>query len=97
MEIKWSKPALDQLDKALDFIIEQGYTSYAIELEEKILSRIENLVSNYNIYPTDKYRKDNDGTYHAFETDEYRISYRVQKSTIKIIRIRHTSRKTRMY
>jgi plasmid stabilization system protein ParE len=97
VEIKWSNPALDQFDKALDFIITQGYASYAIELEDKILSRIENLVSNYNIYPVDKYKKYNDGTYHAFETDEYRISYRVQKTTIKIIRIRHTSRRTRMY
>jgi len=97
VEIKWSKPALVQLDKALDFIAEQGYPSYANELEEKILSRIEKLPNNYNIYPADKYKNDNDGTYHAFEIDEYRVSYRVKDTGIKIIRIRHTSRKTRLY
>jgi plasmid stabilization system protein ParE len=97
VEVKWSKPALDQLDKALDFIIEQGYPSYAAELEEKIVSRVENLIKNYDIYPIDKYKKDNDGSYHAFEIDEYRVSYRVKDPVIKIIRVRHTSRKTRPY
>ena len=97
VEVKWSKPALNQLDKALDFIIENGFISYAAELEESIISRIGNLISNYTIYPTDKYKKDNDGSYRAFEVDEYRISYRVKKSQIKIIRIRHTSRKPLKY
>jgi len=95
--IKWSKPALDQLDKALDFIIEEGFVAYAAKLEEGILTRVENLIDNYTIYPTDKYKKDNDGSYHAFEVDEYRISYRVKNSQIKIIRIRHTSRRPRKY
>ncbi|WP_394348364.1 type II toxin-antitoxin system RelE/ParE family toxin [Mucilaginibacter corticis] len=58
---------------------------------------VENLIENYNIYPTDKYKKDNDGTYHAFEIDEYRISYRVKNNQIKILRIRHTSRKISKY
>jgi plasmid stabilization system protein ParE len=95
--VKWSKPALDQLDKALDFIISEGFISYAAKLEESIISRIENLVRNYNIYPIDRYKKDNDGSYHAFEVEEYRISYRVKNSQVKIIRIRHTSRKPRKY
>ncbi len=97
MEIKWSKPALHQLDKALDFILESGFISYAAELEENIILRVENLIDNYTIYPIDKYKKGNDGTYHAFEIDEYRVSYRVKDSIIKIIRIRHTSRKPQKY
>jgi hypothetical protein len=55
--VKWSKPALDQLDKALDFIIDEGFISYAAKLEESIISRIENLIYNYNIYPIDKYKR----------------------------------------
>jgi plasmid stabilization system protein ParE len=97
VEIRWSKPALEQLDKALDFITENGFASYADELEEKILSRVGNLINNYEKYPADKYKTGNDGTYHAFEVDEYRVSYRVKNSTIKIIRVRHTSRKTIKY
>ena len=97
MVVKWSKPALDQLDKALDFIIGEGFISYVARLEESIISKIENLIDNYNIYPIDKYKKDNDGSYHAFEVEEYRISYRVKNSQVKIIGIRHTSRKPRKY
>ncbi len=70
MVVKWSKSALEQLDKALDFIIGEGFISYADKLEARIISRIENLVDNYNIYPIDKYKKDNDGSYHAFEVEE---------------------------
>jgi hypothetical protein len=44
--VKWSKPALNQLDKALDFIIGEGFISYAAKLEESIISRIENLDVN---------------------------------------------------
>lgn len=94
MEIKWSKIAVRQLEKALDFIIKEGFAQYATELQHDILLRIENLTDNYNIYQLDKYKTDNDGTYHAFEVDDYRISYRVINSEIRIIRIRHTSRKT---
>jgi plasmid stabilization system protein ParE len=97
VEIKWSRLALNQLDKALDFIIENRFVSYAAELEEGILLRVENLIDNHKIYPMDKYKKDNDGTYHAFEINEYRVSYRVKDSIIKIIRIRHTSRKPQKY
>jgi plasmid stabilization system protein ParE len=97
VEIEWSKPAREQLDKALDFILEKGFIEYAFDLNDNILLRIENLTENYNIYPVDRYKKNNNGSYHAFEIDEYRISYRVTKSKIKIIRIRHTSRRTRKY
>ena len=97
MEVKWSKPALHQLDKALDFIIENGFISYAAELEESIISRIDNLIDNYTIYPSDKYKKDNDGSYRAFEKYHYRITYRASKNVIRILWVRHTSREAKLY
>lgn len=97
VEIKWSKLALDQLTDILDFILESGFDGYSRQLEENILSKTDKLIDNYTLYPTDKYKKDNDGSYHAFEIDDFRISYRVKKSEINIIRIRHTSRRTRKY
>jgi plasmid stabilization system protein ParE len=97
VEIKWSRSALKQLDKALDFILENGFISYALQFEDNILSRVDNLTDNYTIYSLDKYKKDNDGSYHAFEVDDYRLSYRVINSQIRILRIRHTSRKVKKY
>jgi hypothetical protein len=40
----------------------------------------------------DKFKKDNDGTWRAFEKHHYRVSYRVMSEEIRIIRLRHTSR-----
>ncbi|QKJ31894.1 type II toxin-antitoxin system RelE/ParE family toxin [Mucilaginibacter mali] len=97
MRVNWSKAALSQLEKALDFISGQGFIDYAIEVEDGIVSRIENLPENYNIYPIDKYKNGNDGSFRAFEFNEYRVSYRIKKSEIKILRIRHTSRKPLNY
>jgi plasmid stabilization system protein ParE len=97
MAVKWNKAAVQQLLAAIRFIEEAGFYTYAVELEEDILSRIRKLPQNPNIYPVDKYRKNNDGTYHAFEVDYYRISYRNTKDTIRIVRIRHTSRRVRKY
>ena len=97
MVIKWNKAAIKQLFDAIDFIEETGFHSYAEELEKNILLRIRNIPKNSTIYPLDKYRKNNDGTYHAFEIDNYRISYRNKKQEIRIVRIRHTSRKPLKY
>jgi len=91
------KAAVQQLLDAIGFTEENDFFSYAEELEKDILSRVRNLPSNPTIYPLDKYRRNNDGTYHAFEVDEYRISYRNKSNEIRIVRIRHTSRKVRKY
>jgi len=97
MKIKWNKTAIQQLLDAVRFIEENGFHSYAEQLENEILSRIRNIPQNPSIYPLDKYRRDNDGSYHAFEVDHYRVSYRAKKEEIRIVRIRHTSRKPRKY
>lgn len=97
MVIKWNKAAVQQLLDAIRFIEENEFFSYAEELEKDILSRVRNLPSNPTIYPLDKYRRNNDGTYHAFEVDEYRISYRSKPNEIRIVRIRHTSRRATKY
>lgn len=97
MVIKWNRNAVKQLLAAILFIEENGFASYAKELEDNILSRIRTLPKTPELYTLDKYRKDNDGSYYAFETHHYRISYRVRKNEIRIIRIRHASRKVLKY
>jgi plasmid stabilization system protein ParE len=97
MLIKWNKAAIQQLLDAILFIEETGFYNYAEELERDILSRIRDLPENPLVYPLDKYRRNNDGTYRAFEVDLYRISYRNTKNSIRIVRIRHTRRRVRKY
>ena len=43
-------------------------------------------------YPSDKFKNDNDGTWRAFEKYHYRITYRILKDEIRIVRMRHTSK-----
>ncbi|RYE21491.1 MAG: hypothetical protein EOP42_25800 [Sphingobacteriaceae bacterium] len=38
-------------------------------------------------------KQNNDGSFYAFEIDSYRISYRKLPDEIRILRIKHTSRK----
>jgi mRNA-degrading endonuclease RelE of RelBE toxin-antitoxin system len=76
MAIKWNKAATNQLLDALRFIEENGFYIYAEQVEKEILLRVRNLPENPNHYPLDKYRRKNDGTYHAFEIDNYRISFK---------------------
>lgn len=55
------------------------------------------LVSNPERHPLDKYKLTNDGTYRAFELYHYRISYKISIDTIRIVRMRHTSRSPHTY
>lgn len=61
-------------------------------MRDKIFDLAENLKQNPEIYPLDKYRKNNDGTIRAFEVYSYRVAYQVTSSEIRILRVRHVKR-----
>lgn len=48
-------------------------------------------------YNPDKHKKENDGTYRAFEIHRYRIVYRFHKNVIRVLRVRHTSMEPKKY
>lgn len=91
VKIVWRKIALNQLKEAYDFIKKESLPS-AIKVREEVFKTAENLKYHSEIYPLDKYRKNNDGTIRAFEVYNYRIAYPVTPSEIRILRIRHTKR-----
>lgn len=62
----------------------------AENVRNAIFSATDNLKYNPEIHPLDKYRKNNDGTFRAFEIYSYRIAYQLTKSEIRILRVRHT-------
>jgi plasmid stabilization system protein ParE len=49
------------------------------------------------MYPADKYRKNNDGSFSANELHHYRIAYRFTEKEIIIVRVRHTSMEPKQY
>ena len=89
VKIVWWKLALLQLKEAFDYIKKDSLQS-AENVRNTIFSATDNLKYNPEIYPLDKYRKNNDGTFRAFEIYSYRIAYQITKSEIRILRVRHT-------
>lgn len=81
--------AKKSLRKAYEYI-KKDSLSNAEKVRQKILSSIKVLARNPGQHGLDKYRKDNDGTFRAYEVYKYRITYHLGEDEIHIIRIHHT-------
>lgn len=92
----WSNPAKIQLQKAFNFISNDSVQN-AEKIIDKIIDLTISLSKHPEIYPLDKYKKNNKGNYRAFEIYRYRISYRIANDRIYIVRMRHTSMSPRTY
>lgn len=93
MEIKWNKLAVKQFLDIIQFLEEEEQFAYAEKLEAKILSKIKSIPDYPHIYQSDRLKRNNDGSFCAFEIDSYRISFRKVPTEIRILRIRHTARR----
>jgi plasmid stabilization system protein ParE len=87
----WSKKARTELQKAFLYI-QLDSIQNAEMVRDDIIDMTINLGSHPTKYPADKFKKDNDGTWRAFEKHHYRVSYRIMPNEIRIVRLRHTSR-----
>lgn len=63
----------------------------AKKVRDTILDTAEHLKDNPEIYPLDKYRKNNDGSIRAFECYSYRVAYQITPTEIRILRLHHVS------
>ena len=68
----------------------------SLTIADKVINKLFNssdILEEYpELYPIDKFKTNNNGTYRAYEVYSYRISYRVFNTKIRILRVRHTSR-----
>jgi plasmid stabilization system protein ParE len=87
----WSKRAKAELKKAYEYIC-QDSSQNAAKVRDELIDITIDLPRHPEIFPPDKYKKDNDGTWRAFEKYHYRISYRITPTEIRIVRMRHTRR-----
>ncbi len=93
MEIKWNKSAIKQLLDAIKYLEDNQQLVYAEKIEKEILAKIKSLPEKSTIYQPDRLKKNNDESFYAFEVDRYRISYRKLPKEIRILRVRHSSRR----
>ena len=96
MVVVWSNSAKAELRKAFDYIALDSLQNAQMVRDELIDLTID-LAEDPEKYPLDKFKKDNDGTWRAFEKYHYRISYRMLKNQVRIVRMRHASRSPLAY
>ena len=89
LEIVWTKSAKSQLREIYKCISQESVQN-AIKVINDLTQAVENTVQYPEKHKTDQYKKDNDGTYRAFEKHHFRVSYRNENQVIRILRIRHT-------
>jgi plasmid stabilization system protein ParE len=92
----WSNRAKKQLRAVFEYI-KQDSPQNAEKVRDELIDATIKLASHPETYPIDKYKINNDGSYRAFELHHYRVSYRILKTEIRVVRLRHTSRSPKGY
>jgi len=62
-----------------------------------ILASTHELATSPKVYRPDKFKRDNDGNFRAYELHRYRIAYHMGKDEVTIVRVRHTSMEPQDY
>ncbi|MBC7424441.1 MAG: type II toxin-antitoxin system RelE/ParE family toxin [Ferruginibacter sp.] len=89
-QVIWPLTAQKQLAKGYKYILQDSFQN-AEKVKLDILSSTSKIITNPEMYQRDKYRKNNDGSFRAYELHHFRITYKITDSTIIIVRVRHTS------
>jgi plasmid stabilization system protein ParE len=95
-KISWDTQALQQFNAAIKYIARDSLQG-AEKVRKDILKKVDRLQTHPTLYNPDKYKKNNDGNFRAFELHHYRVSYYVSSIEIRILRVRHTSMEPKEY
>ena len=95
-EVRWPLAAQKQLAKVYEYILSDSYQN-AEKVKEDILLSTRKLVVHPEMHPPDKYRRNNDGSFRAYELHRFRIAYRITDKAIIVVRVRHTSMEPKPY
>jgi plasmid stabilization system protein ParE len=96
LEVAWDKMAYASFQQACDYIREESAVN-AEKVRKEILKIIHSLPDHPEKYPSDKFKKDNQGHHRAFEKYSYRVAYMVTPTEIIILRIRHVKQEPKKY
>lgn len=94
--IVWSKSAEDSFFNHLRYIEADSPTS-AEKVARELIIVIDDLITNPEKFPPDRFKMANDGSYRAFEKFSLRVVYRFTKTEVKILRVRHVRQEPRAY
>ena len=95
-EVVWTKRSQQHIKTAYKYISIDSPKN-ALKVVEEIVTALNKATSNPAFYGPDKYKKNNDGSYRAFEKHHYRIVYRFTNNIIRVLRVRHTTMEPSQY
>jgi plasmid stabilization system protein ParE len=96
LKVVWDELARSALKDAYHYI-KQDSLLQAERVKQEIIEATKKLSDNPEMYPPDKYRKDKDVRFRAFEKHNYRISYFVAENGIRVLRFRHVKKQPEEY
>lgn len=96
INIIWAEKAKAELQKIYEYIEEDSQQN-AENLINEIVEKVTELKEQPQRYKLDEYKKNNEGSYRAFEHKKIRISYKVKENQIEIVRVRHTKKRPSKY
>ncbi len=88
--VNWDKIALKQLGEACNYIKRDSLKN-AQKVRKDIFTCTSALAQHPEKYPLDKYRRNNDSTFRAFEKHHLPVAYCILPTEIKIISVRNSS------
>ncbi|HTB31325.1 MAG TPA: type II toxin-antitoxin system RelE/ParE family toxin [Bacteroidia bacterium] len=94
--ITWDEDAKLYFKAAIKFIKKESAQG-AKKVRLEILDTIDLLPENPFLFEEDRFKLNNDSTYRAFVVYHYRITYKINRDSIQILRIRHTSQEPLEY
>lgn len=96
LELVWTKISEQNLSAVFKYISLNSHQN-ARKVIKDIFTAMDKVLLNPEQHNLDKFKKNNDGTYRAFEVHKLRIVYRHQKNIIRVLRIRHTKMEPQNY
>jgi plasmid stabilization system protein ParE len=88
--VVWDNSARQSLKDAYEYIRRNSPQGAEI-VRSRLINACEQLSIFPERYPPDKYRLDGDSRFRAFEVYNYRVSYFVAETQVRILRLRHVS------
>lgn len=94
--VVWDEVARAALREAYGHI-KKDSLKQAEKVKQEIIAASQKLSDHPEMHPPDKYRKDKDTRFRAFEKYGYRLSYFIAEDTIRVLRFRHVKQEPQDY
>lgn len=83
LEIVWTKAAQNQLREIFEYISIDSVQNALLVIND-LTHAVGKIAEHPEKHKVDQYKKENEGTYRAFEKHHFRVSYRKENQIVRI-------------